>query len=106
MASPKTEAFTEQQVRLAEVFKALGHPARIAIMEALVARGSCVCGDLVSDLPLAQSTVSQHLKVLKDAGIIMGETEGTYTCYCADKEECKMLIGVVGQFLSKLVRCC
>lgn len=106
MASAKTELFTPQQVQLAEVFKALSHPARIAIMEALLRRGSCVCGDLVEDLPLAQSTVSQHLKVLKDAGIIVGETDGTYTCYCADKEQCKMLIGVVGQFFGQMLKCC
>lgn len=64
--------------------KALGHPARVQILRVLLASDSCLCGDIVEQLPLAQSTVSQHLKVLKDAGLITGEIDGPRVCYCAD----------------------
>lgn len=69
---------------LAALAKALGHPARVAILRHLLQRGECLCGDLVGILPLAQSTVSQHLKVLKDAGLVRGTIEGPRVCYCAD----------------------
>lgn len=68
--------------RLAELAKALGHPARVQILRLLIARTSCICGDIVDVLPLAQSTVSQHLKVLKEAGLIQGEIDGPRVCYC------------------------
>lgn len=82
MGSSKKEAFTEEQNHIALLAKALGHPARIAILQYLMQQKSCVCGDIVEELPLAQATVSQHLKELKAAGIIQGEIEGTKTCYC------------------------
>ena len=66
--------------------KALGHPARVRIMRLLLARDSCFCGEIVEHVPLAQATVSQHLKVLKDAGLIEGEINGPRTCYCANRE--------------------
>ena len=66
--------------------KALGHPARVRIMRLLLGRDSCFCGEIVEDLPLAQPTVSQHLKVLKDAGLIQGEIDGPRTCYCANRD--------------------
>ena len=66
--------------------KALGHPARVRIMRLLLARDSCFCGEIVEQVPLAQATVSQHLKVLKDAGLIEGEINGPRTCYCANRE--------------------
>jgi ArsR family transcriptional regulator len=66
--------------------KALGHPARVQILRVLLASDSCLCGDIVEQLPLAQSTVSQHLKVLKEAGLITGEIDGPRVCYCADRE--------------------
>ncbi|MFZ5477673.1 MAG: ArsR/SmtB family transcription factor [Myxococcota bacterium] len=69
---------------LAALAKALGHPARVRIVRMLVARAGCVCGDIVGELPLAQSTVSQHLKVLKEAGLVRGEVDGPRTCYCID----------------------
>lgn len=69
---------------LAALAKALAHPVRVRILRVLMARNSCICGDLVDLLPLAQSTVSQHLKVLKGAGLILGEVDGPRTCYCAD----------------------
>jgi ArsR family transcriptional regulator, arsenate/arsenite/antimonite-responsive transcriptional repressor len=67
-------------------FKALGHPARLQILRVLAERGTCICGEVVEVLPLAQSTVSQHLKVLKEAGFIRGEVEGPKSCYCLDQE--------------------
>ena len=70
----------------AGICKALGHPARIRIVEHLKAIDQCICGEIVQILPLAQSTVSQHLKVLKEAGLVKGEVEGPRTCYCLDRE--------------------
>lgn len=69
---------------LAALARALGHPARLAILRVLAARDTCVCGEIVDELPLAQSTVSQHLKVLKEAGLIQGTIDGPRTCYCLD----------------------
>jgi ArsR family transcriptional regulator, arsenate/arsenite/antimonite-responsive transcriptional repressor len=73
-------------VELARLAKALGHPARVAIVRLLLGKGECVCGDIVGRLPLAQATVSQHLKVLKDAGWIQGSIDGPRVCYCARRE--------------------
>ena len=95
MGTTKTQLFTPQQNRIAALAKALGHPARIAILEYLLQVKGCVCGDLVDVLPLSQSTVSQHLKELKKAGIITGEIEGVRTCYCINTqvmEETKYLM--------------
>lgn len=86
MATAKAKLFDTSQKRTAELMKALGHPARIAIIELLAERESCICGDITHELPLAQSTVSQHLKALKKAGIIQGEVDGVRTCYCLDPE--------------------
>ena len=85
MGITKTTQFTIEQNRKAELFKALGHPARIAIIEFIIQQNSCVCGDIVDELPLSQSTISQHLKELKSVGIIKGEIEGAKTCYCIDE---------------------
>jgi|SRR5690625_3847881 len=84
MAITKAKLFNKTQKRTAELMKALGHPARIAIIELLAERNTCICGDITDQLPLAQSTVSQHLKALKKAGIIQGEIDGVRTCYCLD----------------------
>lgn len=78
--------FTADQRRLAAVMKALAHPARIAILQHLIRVNACICGDLVDELPLAQSTVSQHLKELKKAGLIKGRIEGASVCYCIDAD--------------------
>ncbi|WP_266206388.1 ArsR/SmtB family transcription factor [Pontibacter kalidii] len=85
MGITKAEFFTESQNKTAMVLKALGHPARVAIIEHLLKARTCVCGDIVSELPLAQATVSQHLKELKNAGIIKGTVEGNAVCYCLDE---------------------
>jgi DNA-binding transcriptional ArsR family regulator len=82
MAIAKTEEFTKRDQELAAFAKALGHPARVAILKVLAQKNECVCGQLVDVLPLAQSTVSQHLKALKEAGLINGTVEGTNSCYC------------------------
>ena len=82
MAYAKNEQFTEAEQELAALAKALAHPARVAILRLLAARQSCICGELVHELPLSQSTVSQHLKELKTAGLIRGEIDGPRTCYC------------------------
>ena len=84
MGITKTKQFTENQNRKAELYKALGHPARFAIIEFIINQDSCVCGDIVDELPLSQSTISQHLKELKDVGMIKGDIEGVKTCYCID----------------------
>jgi DNA-binding transcriptional ArsR family regulator len=84
MGLSKTEEFTKTQNEVASLAKALGHPARIAILQYLAQQKSCVCGDIVNELPLSQSTVSQHLKELKNAGLIKGEIEGPSVCYCIE----------------------
>lgn len=89
MGITKSEIFTEKQNKLAVMLKALAHPARIAIIEHLVNSQSCICGDLVEELGLAQATISQHLKELKTAGIIKGTVEGTSVCYCIDDKTWK-----------------
>lgn len=99
MGSSKSEAFTAEENKLAELAKALGHPARIAILKELARRNSCVCGEIVEVLPLAQSTVSQHLKELKAAGLIQGTVEGAKSCYCIDWNNMRHLQELVGSFL-------
>jgi ArsR family transcriptional regulator, arsenate/arsenite/antimonite-responsive transcriptional repressor len=82
MAVHKKEEFTQKEQGLAEFAKAIAHPARIAILKVLAQRNECICGEIVEILPLAQSTVSQHLKELKNAGLIKGTIDGPRTCYC------------------------
>jgi len=84
MGLTKSEIFTEKQNRLANMMKALAHPARIAIIQHLVKIDTCICGDLVEELGLAQPTISQHLRELKNIGLIQGTIEGTSVCYCID----------------------
>ena len=89
MGLSKTAEFTQADVTVAKYAKALGHPARIAILRILLERQSCICGDIVEELPLSQSTVSQHLKELKDAGLITGDISGKKICYCIDAQAWK-----------------
>ena len=86
MGLTKTEGFTRNQLELAHLARALAHPARIAILQFLATQKACICGDIVESLPLSQSTVSQHLKELKDAGLIKGIVDGPATCYCIDEK--------------------
>jgi ArsR family transcriptional regulator len=86
----------EADEELASLARALGHPARVQIMRLLVRREACICGDIVDELPLAQSTVSQHLKVLKEAGLVKGEIDGPRTCYCIEPRTLRRLKALVG----------
>lgn len=86
MGTTKTEHFSDSQNKIATILKALGHPARIAIVEYLLKQNTCICGDIVKELPLAQPTVSQHLKELKSAGVIKGNITGTTVCYCLNED--------------------
>ena len=92
MGATKTEHFTDKQNTIATLSKALGHPARVAIIDYLLKVDTCICGDIVNELPLAQATVSQHLKELKSAGIIKGEIEGNSICYCIDEKTIQKLL--------------
>jgi ArsR family transcriptional regulator len=81
---------------LANLAKALGHPARVKIMRILIDRNACVCGDIVEELPLAQSTVSQHLKILKEAGLVRGDVDGPRVCYCVEPQGLRRLRALIG----------
>lgn len=87
MGTTKTADYADRQLRAAAYAKALAHPARIAILELLLEKDACVCGDIVQELPISQSTVSQHLRELKEAGLIKGRVEGASVCYCMDARE-------------------
>jgi DNA-binding transcriptional ArsR family regulator len=87
MGATKSYEFSVKENRVAKYAKALAHPARIAILQFLAKQQSCMCGDIVEELPLSQSTVSQHLKELKGAGLIKGEIEGAKVCYCINPKE-------------------
>jgi DNA-binding transcriptional ArsR family regulator len=87
MGATKSEEFSVKDNRVAKYAKALSHPARVAILKLLIQKQACICGDIVEELPLSQSTVSQHLKELKEAGLIKGDIEGAKVCYCIDEKE-------------------
>ncbi len=107
MGASKSEFFSEQQNELASLFKAISHPARVAIIEYLLKVDSCICGDIVNELPLAQPTVSQHLKELKNVGIIKGNIEGTAICYCLNPETMKKLENYFSGISNELkTKCC
>ncbi len=109
MGLTKTEHFTTKQNELALLAKALGHPARIAIMEYLIKVDTCICGDIVNELPLAQPTVSQHLKELKNAGLIKGSIEGKAICYCINEEgfeKIKDFFAHINDYFNKPKDCC
>jgi len=106
MGLSKTEEFTKIQNEIALIAKALGHPARIAILQYLSEQKSCVCGDIVDELPLSQSTVSQHLKELKKAGLIKGEIEGPSVCYCIDAKALLQANKLLGDLLHEVHEGC
>ena len=108
MGATKTDFFTEKQNKLAIIAKALGHPARIAIIEYLLKVNEWICGDIVNELPLAQPTVSQHLKELKNAGLIKGNIEGNSICYCIDEEAFEIINVFFSNVISKVKqqKCC
>lgn len=98
MGATKTEIFTNEQNRLAIMLKALAHPARIAILQQIIAANTCICGDLCDELGLAQATISQHLKELKNAGLIQGTIEGVSVCYCIEPKAWELLNKELGIF--------
>lgn len=98
MGLTKTEHFTDKQNEIATLIKAIAHPARVAILEFLLNTEGCICNDIVDELPLSQPTVSQHLKELKNAGIIKGNIEGNAICYCVDEKSLKK----IQSFFSKM----
>jgi ArsR family transcriptional regulator, arsenate/arsenite/antimonite-responsive transcriptional repressor len=102
MAQNKKEEFSKQDIELAEFAKALSHPARIAILKTIAKRNECICGEIVEVLPLAQSTVSQHLKELQKSGLIQGRVDGTRSCYCIDQKAFDKFIKATASFIDKL----
>ncbi|WP_299064971.1 metalloregulator ArsR/SmtB family transcription factor [uncultured Polaribacter sp.] len=101
MGLTKSEIFTAQQNEIAAIAKVLGHPARIAILEHIIKLNTCVCGDLVKEIGLAQPTISQHLKELKKVDIIKGTIEGTSVCYCINEDNWNRITTILNQFLNK-----
>jgi len=91
---------------LAAACKALSHPARLAILQTLARQGTCICGDIVDLMPLSQATVSQHLKILKNAGLITGEIDGPRSCYCINAGNMRLLREEIGQMFGSLENCC
>lgn len=105
MGASKTAHFSDRQNQMASIAKALGHPARIAILEFLTRTDACICGDIVNVLSLSQPTVSQHLKELKDVGLIQGSVEGASICYCVNQKTLTLLKDYIdSMFDSK--KCC
>ena len=100
MGASKIIDYSEAEMQIAKFAKALSHPARVAIMQLLIQKQSCVCGDIVDELPIAQSTVSQHLKELKQAGLIKGNIDGASICYCVDIEVLQTAKDILNQFLA------
>lgn len=109
MGISKTQIFSEVQNELATYAKVLGHPARIAILQYLFKLNECVCGDIVNEIGLAQATISQHLKELKNLGLIQGNIDGNRICYCINKEKWTYMKNVLSTFLNtdlNAVKCC
>ena len=109
MGITKTEIFSDQQNQIALLAKAFGHPARVAILQHLFKINACVCGDLVNEIGLAQPTISQHLKELKQLGLIKGDVDGTSVCYCIDMENWINMKALMFQFLDQDIQkadCC
>src|SRR5664279_4557705 len=110
MGLSKKEEFSVRHNKIADLAKALAHPARIAILEFLASQNSCMCGDIVEELPLSQSTVSQHLRELKNAGLIKGDIEGAKVCYCIDEKEWSVAKNYISELFAGYVpsadKCC
>jgi DNA-binding transcriptional ArsR family regulator len=110
MGTTKSEKFNENQNQIALIAKAFAHPARVAILQQLFSLNSCICGDLVNEIGLAQPTISQHLKELKNMGLIKGEIAGTSVCYCINDEVWEDMKLLLGSFLDQNINpnddCC
>ena len=105
MAYSKAEQFNQTDIQLAKIAKAMGHPARVAIIKYLAEHNVCICNDIVEVLPLSQSTVSQHLKALKNAGLIKGEIEGPKVCYCLNNDVLAKAWNGLQKFFTN-INCC
>jgi len=103
MGASKTSEYTKKEIELTKYAKAISHPARIAILNFLIKKKSCICGDIVDELPIAHSTVSQHLKELKASGLIKGNIEGVSVCYCIDEKEWEKANTLLGGFFEKII---
>lgn len=97
MGITKTDSYTDQTLALASIFKALGHPARIAILAYIAKQTACICGDIVAELPLSQASISRHLAELKEASLIKGTISGTSVCYCIDETQLPLLENFIHQ---------
>lgn len=109
MPEIKNVGFKAPTIELAKLMKALGHPARVAIIELLLERQACVCGSIVDALPLSQATVSQHLAALKEAGLVQGTIEGPRVCYCIHQENWAAAMEMIKEFTNRLPamgKCC
>ncbi|MGB1205786.1 MAG: ArsR/SmtB family transcription factor [Chitinophagales bacterium] len=108
MGISKTEGFTKSQNQLANLMKAIGHPARVAIIDYLLKQETCICKDIVDELPLSQPTISQHLKALKNVGLIQGNVTGNRVCYCLDKKGFQQIAAYCGEIFNQLnkSKCC
>ena len=101
MGVTKSDIFTTDQNEIALIAKAIGHPARIAILQYLLQKNACICGDIVDEIGLAQATVSQHLKELKQAGLIKGDIDGRSVCYCIDNTKWDIVKDLLFQFFDQ-----
>lgn len=109
MGITKKEGFTDEVIDMAEVLKAIGHPARLAIIEFLSKSSSCICSDIIQEIPLAQPTISRHLSELKKIGLIQGTIEGKNTCYCINEkrwDDIKVLIKTIALRIEGINKCC
>ena len=110
MGASKIINYSEEELLIAKFAKALSHPARVAIIKLLLEKKSCICGDIVEDLPIAQSTVSQHLKELKEAGLIKGNIDGASICYCVDTDVLQKANDILNKLLGASIQtqttCC
>ena len=106
MGVTKSEIFTKEQNEIAQIAKVLGHPARIAIVQQLLEQQTCICGDLVQEIGLAQATISQHLKALKEVGLIQGTITGNSVCYCLNPVAWQQLQALLGTFITTTKNSC
>lgn len=106
MGLTKTDTYSSQTLDLARIFKALGHPARVAILEFLARQTTCICGDIVSELPLSQASISRHLSELKQVNLIQGTVSGTSVCYCLNKDYLPLIDQFINQLNSPLNQTC
>jgi hypothetical protein len=109
MGLTKTENYTEEQVNLGKVLKVMGHPARIAILQSIIRSQTCICGELVTEIGLAQATISQHLKELKSVGLIQGTIDGTSVCYCINLDTWNSVKSSLGDLFDSVKdknKCC